>query len=191
MELTNRNVIVIALYGAGGGKHSIDIEHIADGAYHIAPSLFSWKYFPERIDLRTVQYALKNCAYEQPQRVQGSLRHGYQLTSEGIAWARKNISTTQGTDADDDRFEKNKSALLEAERHRLRQTTAYKKYSAGAADELTHRDYETFVRINQYFSERLRMARTGRISDIVNDDAELSELWYLLREQYQEGRKHG
>src|SRR6476659_8785306 len=80
-------VIVLALNDAGGRTGSVDTEDVAVFAHRLAPSAFSWRKYPEQINLDSVRVTLTDAAKEKYGRlVAGSLRDGWHLTPAGASW---------------------------------------------------------------------------------------------------------
>jgi hypothetical protein len=183
VEISIRDFVVFALSISGGATNKVDIEYIAEAAYQLSPERFQWKYFPERIDLRTVQYALKDCLHEKPSRIRGSIKHGYQLTNVGLTWV-SDVRELPLISAEDNDIAISPMKVIRSERHRLRNTSAYAKYAKGASDELTRRDFESFVRVNSYFPSHLRDERMQRVQNVVDGDMDLSKLWKILCEKF-------
>ncbi len=183
--MNNADVVSLACYQSGGAFEHIDIEHIAVSAYRIAPGKFAWKHYPERIDLRTVQYALKDEALREGARIQGSLRDGYQMTPKGLQWAEEVLKSMPDTTGLSSLTTTSKQ--INAERHRLKNTEAFKKIVEGKTYNLMRRDYEAFLRINEYFPSNLRSERIVKIRNVVYGDAQLEWVWNTLYEKFGEG----
>lgn len=182
--MNNADVVCLACYQRGGALDRIDIEYIAVSAYKIAPEKFSWKHYPERIDLRTVQYALKDETNRDTARIQGNLREGYQLTPTGLHWAEEFSNSIPETT--EPTVKAAASNQLNAERHRLRNTVAFKKIVKGNQESLMPRDYEAFLRINEYFPPHLRAERIAKIKNVVYGDAQLESVWNTLYKKFGE-----
>lgn len=179
--MNNADAVCLGCYEAGGALRRIDVEHIALAAYELSPSQFCWKHYPDRIDLRKVQNALKDEMRANHPRLTGSVKEGYQLTPIGLEW-------TQG--ASEIRSESGHSDLqnvipkIEAERRRLRMSSVFRKYSSGEVSTITRQDFDAFVRINEYFPESLRTQRIVKMENIVSGDAELEKIWAALKLRY-------
>lgn len=180
--MRNDDIAALAVHLAGGGIRQIDIEFVADAAYELAPGRFCWKHYPDRIDLRTVQYALKDAARQHEPKIQGTVRHGYQMTPAGIEWAAATLS--EGDFQRDGTRRNSQQEQLEGERNRLRHSAAYRKYHEGESSSVNRRDFEAFVRINEYFPEALRTERIRKIDNAVLREDDLEELWTHLKRQF-------
>jgi hypothetical protein len=182
--MNNADIVCLACYQNGGAFECIHIENIAIRAYKIAPEKFSWKHYPERIDLRTVQYALKDEALRDGARIQGNLREGYQLTPTGLKWAEEFSKSIQ--DTTEPKAISATSNQIDAERHRIRNTEAFKKIVKGDHESLMPRDFEAFLRINEYFPPNLRAERIAKIKNVVHGDSQLEWVWNTLYEKFGE-----
>lgn len=176
--MKNTDAVCLACHEVGGAFNRIDIEDIALTVYELAPSQFCWNHHPDRVDLRKVQYALKNEALSADSRLAGSVKEGYQLTPHGLEWLQ---STTKNRGEDGPSGSLDIVPKIDSERRRLRSTTAFKKHANGKADTITRLDFNAFVRINDYFPETLRTQRMARIKNIVAGDAELEAVWSSLK----------
>lgn len=179
--MSNVEVVTLAAYLLGGEAVLVDIEDIAVKAFDLAPSRFCWRKYPERIDLRAIQYALKDACRAKVGLLSGSIKRGYMLSAKGSRWAQEiGQSAAQGEGARKASVED----LLEHERQRLRHTAAFGRFIAGETDRLDRRDFEEFARVNDYFPEHVRGERFTRLDHVVTGDDELTRLWSLLRERF-------
>jgi hypothetical protein len=181
---SNNDIVALAVFILGGAVNQVDIEFVADKAYELAPSKFCWKHFPRRIDLRVVQYALKNACKEESAKITGSIRHGYQMTPEGIEWAERissqGISQVEATRAE------SQGHIVELERKRLRHSIAFAKFAKGEQEEITRRDFQAFVRINEYFPPNLKSERIQRVANVAEGQSDLRQLWQFLEQRFLE-----
>jgi hypothetical protein len=46
-DLSNPQVVTLAIYLAGGATKNVDAEHIAVHAHRLAPGRYRWKHYPE------------------------------------------------------------------------------------------------------------------------------------------------
>lgn len=176
--VNNADAVCLACFIAGGSLSPVQIEHIAIQAYELAPSQFCWTHYPDRIDLRKVQYALKNEALSPDTRLVGSVKNGYQLTPGGLEWSRK---VERGLREATPTETRDVAPKIEAERRRLRATTAFKKYSKGAVETLNRQDFDGFVRVNDYFPQAMRSQRIAKIENVVAGDGDLERVWTSLK----------
>jgi hypothetical protein len=83
-DLTNLDVVVVALSLLGGDRHQVDTEDIAVRAQEIAPGRFVWRKYPQQINLELVRVALSDGKKrEYGSLVLGSGNKGWMLTDAG------------------------------------------------------------------------------------------------------------
>lgn len=179
--MKNADAVCLACFKLEGSLKSVDLEHIALVAYELAPLQFGWNHYPDRIDLRKVQYALKNEVLNANPRLTGSVKEGYQLTPLGLEWSR-NMPELRRDDETTD--QKQVIPKIGIERRRLRSSAACRKYFSGVVDTITRQDFDAFVRINDYFPEALRAQRIAKIDNIVAGDVELEKVWNLMKARF-------
>ena len=185
MELSNTEIVTIAIIFLEGFAKPIDIEDIAIKAFEIAPTKFCWKKYSERIDLRVVQDSLKKSKKNKNLFFTGSIKNGFQITRAGLNWFK--TVEDKITYIDKHFRKKSISDHVETEKNRIRQTNAYKEYKNGNIDKITNRDFEQLVRINDYFPIWLKRQRYNNFEIAINNDEELQKLWDLLKKIFIKG----
>jgi hypothetical protein len=149
-KYNNSDVTVIAVYQLGGALRYIHLEDLALKAAELSPKTFSWKKYPEQVNLETVRLALKNELGAKNRRVFGSIRHGWMLTPQGLSWCLKEVSA------------KTNPAPIEQIRKeiaRIKKSEAFNKVATGRREEITDDDLKAVLRIDEYFSPRNRSER--------------------------------
>jgi hypothetical protein len=182
-ELSNPEILTLAVYMRGGAVSPVDLEDAAIEAFNLAPKKFSWKKYEDQIDLRIVQYALQDACKVDMGYLKGGSKHGYMLTQTGLDWAKrydesKQFSTTSRKSSPSD--------LLLKEQIRLQKSRAYEKFVSGNPDKITMMDFREFARVNDYFPEHVRKQRYAKIDNVVKDDEELKKVWTYLRTRFEE-----
>jgi hypothetical protein len=98
-NLSDKDIVLYALYILGGWQKRIHTEDVALKCYEIAPSKFSWVKYPHYPDLAPARFALE--AAKKPEYgalVKGESERkrtvksigGWMLTDKGIQWIRSN-----------------------------------------------------------------------------------------------------
>ena len=187
-KLSNMHIVTLSVSKLGGATKAVDVEDIAIEAYDISPDKFSWRKYPERIDLRVVQYALKDASSEKKGTplLQGSVKHGYLLTKVGMEW----IESNKNTDFGETRGVARKQSVvdkLSLEKARLLISTALVKFEAGNFEDIKVTDFQEFARINDYFPDHVRQKRYAIIDNAVQGHPKLEDLWAFLMEKFVEG----
>lgn len=182
-ELSNAEILTLVIYWLGGAGTAVDLEDAAIEAFNLAPKKFSWLKYPDQIDLRVVQYGIRDACKPDVNYLKGTSKHGYMLTQSGLDWAKqfdekKQLSTMSRKMSPAD--------LLDKERLRLKATRAYQKYAAGEKDKITVMDFREFTRVNDYFPEHIRMQRYSKIDNAAKDDADLQNVWGFIKNKFAE-----
>ena len=78
-------VVLLALANLGAESEPVDTEDVAMEAYRLAPEAFSWRRYPEQVDLDSVRVTLFDaCKTKYGERAGGSVRRGWHLTANGL-----------------------------------------------------------------------------------------------------------
>jgi hypothetical protein len=88
-EYSQVEVVTLAVYRLGGAQRAIDTEDVAVEAHKIAPGRFSWKKYPDQINLELIRVFLSDAKKDGNSLVIGSGRTGWRLTQRGLKWAEK------------------------------------------------------------------------------------------------------
>jgi len=183
LDLNNQQIVTLAVARLGGLQRAIDLEDIAIASYDIAPSRFCWKKYPDRIDLRSVYDALKDACRSNPPLLRGGSKRGYMLTPEGqvLADSIEEIGPAQIAERPRRLSE---AEWIENERVRLQRTEAFRKWHNGKRAEITLRDLQEFLRINEYFPAHLRAERIAKIANAAKGSSEIEALLDYLLETF-------
>lgn len=186
-KLSNLQIVALVVFKLSGATKAVDIEDIAIQAYEMSPDRFSWRKYPEQIDLRVVQYALKDASSERKGTplLKGSVKHGYVLTAFGLEWVEEN----QSVDSDSLSSVSRKQSTIDKlslEEARLMKSAAFMKFTAGVIEDITFADFQEFSRVNDYFPDHVRQKRFAVIENAVQGNSKLEDLWTFLVEKFVE-----
>ena len=169
--LSNHQIVAIAVYLVGGDSQRVDTEDIAIKASEIAPGRFTWRKYPQQINIETVRKRLWDaCKPEKGGYISGSEREGWLLTEAGVAFARKGVNDVPGSKK---RVSLKERTWLTSERERLLSTDAFLKHRQRDGATITKRDAESFFRIDNYVNGEARERKLLRILNAFDDDSEL------------------
>ena len=182
-ELSNAEILTLVIYLLDGSVTPVDLEDAAIEAFKLAPKKFSWIKYDDRIDLRIVQYAIRDACKPNMKYLKGSSKHGYMLTQIGLEWAKKVAGIEQSTSAS---RKSSPSDLIDKEKLRLQKTQAYVKFNNGESKKITIIDFHEFTRVNDYFPEHIRKQRYDKIENVVKDEANLKSVWGFLKSRFME-----
>lgn len=169
--LTSRMAALLALYDSGGGRRAVDTEDIAMRAAEVAPKHFRWKKYPEQINLERVRMALQHSKENAPPFVSGGVRHGWQLTTQGLR------ACLEFRDA---------SAANDAHARRLRMSRAFTSWTKEGEVSLRRTEVLELLRVNEYFPEVRRRQRASAVINAAVGDPELESFVEALERNYPE-----
>lgn len=171
-------LVTLGLYLLGGDGGLVDTEDIAVKVHELAPGRFSWRKYPEQINLELVRVYLS--AAKDPGRgawVDGTGRSGWTLTPSGLEWAKANAEKLLGRDLTRRREERLGGSVDEhrwqRERARLMKTVAWTRWTSNQADEISKREAAEVFRIDTYAVGRTRDLKITRLKQMFDSDPEL------------------
>lgn len=168
-DLSNSEIVVIAALRAGAAGLHADTEDIAVKANEISPGRFSWKKYPEQINIDTVRKRLWDA--RKLGHLVGSERDGWLLTETGTTFARQYRRSLGAVIAT--RLSLNERKWRRMEKARLLATPAHQKYCSGEMSRITVREAQEFFRIDAYVSRSAKENKILRILNAFSDNHEI------------------
>jgi hypothetical protein len=173
-DVNNVDLVILATYRIGGVLRTVDTEDIAMKAQELAPGRFSWRKYPQQVDIERVRVRLSQAKHEG--MLSGVHSVGWRLTADGakhvqdalLKLSRRRPTKVSVTKAD--------RQWLAAERKRLLTTTAYKKHAAGESAAITRVDIQEFFRIDEYMEAAKRKTKRDRLVTAFRGDKTLGNL---------------
>ncbi len=179
-DITQTQLVALALYVLGGSGTAVDTEDIAVRAQELAPGRFSWRKYPEQINLELVRVALNDARKpEAGALVSGTGRGGWSLTVAGRRWAEENLHRVQGADLSRRRQDRKAGSIDERrwqrERLRLITTVAWRRWTDDHDAAAVTADAAADVyRVDRYVVGRAREMKINRLREMFADDPELA-----------------
>ncbi len=174
--LSNDRIVVLAAYLAGAAKGYADTEDIAMQAARLAPGKFSWKKYPDQINIEVVRRRLTDAATaEKGVLLTGSKRQGWLLTEAGLKFCEEHQDSISDVDAGGVFKVTREQTWAVRERVRMTSEPAYQEWAGGNLDNIEPVEAERFFRIDDYVVGALRRSRIKRARDTFRDDENLSE----------------
>jgi hypothetical protein len=168
-------LVTVALYRLGGAKRAIDTEDVAVEAYRISPSRFSWKKYPNQINLELIRVFLSDA--KKNALVIGSGRTGWRLTQRGLKWSEEVSETVGEFDSARTRAQSRAGSIDEQrwrrERSRIVATRAWQLWMSGVRDIPAAQAKQVF-RIDSYARGELRETKITRLRAMFLHDQELA-----------------
>ena len=176
--LTRPEAVTLALYALGGADASFDTEDVAIRVSEIAPGMFAWQKYPDRIDKELVRVALSDARLKKRYVVGSHNKGGWMLTAAGQEYARANSDRLAGAPVERRRGKDDQQH--KRERARMLTSRAYERFVDGGLDGVTADDADAFFRLNVYVRGQARERKIARIENQFADDPELGELVTVL-----------
>lgn len=173
-KLANHEIVVLAVYLLGGESQSVDTEDVAVKASQIAPGRFSWRRYPDQINIETVRKRLWDATKpEKGAFILGSERDGWSLTPKGLAFAKENVVSLNSAQLSKRRLSLHEKQWRRAERGRMLTSDAYLNIQTAGAESVTPKEADNFFRIDDYVTGTARDKKIARILNAFGDDPEL------------------
>lgn len=181
MSLTRPEAVTLALYALGGAEAPFDTEDVAVRVADVAPGMFAWKKYADRIDKELVRVALSDARLKKEWVVGSHDKGGWLLTPAGHAFAQSKESELGGVmDPRPSQRQENPKQFAR-ERARLLTSSAHQQVlSDGDARNVTPNDADAFFRISVYVHGQGRERKIARVENLFGDDPDLGITVKLL-----------
>lgn len=183
----NHGIVTLAVFLLGGDSHPVDTEDIAVKANELAPGRFSWRKYPEQINLEYIRVYLSDA--KKPGKggyLLGSGTDGWTLTEAGLSFARTQLVGLAGAKLERQPMSARDRQWHRAERARLVASDAHAKLASGDSKAVTRKEVEAFFRVDEYVVGKARQRKVERILTTFGDDPDLGttvrELGRRIRE---------
>ncbi len=174
-DLSNVDIVTLAVYLMGGMSSYVDTEDAAIKANEIAPGRFSWRKYPEQINIANVEKRLYDAKIKTGYLL-GSRKKGWILSEDGLRTAKEKIETLKIVDLSRAPANKREMVWKHREKERMFASTAYEKYTSGKIGEITIQEAEAFFRVNDYVTGIARKERLTRVQNTFGKDPVLGEI---------------
>ena len=187
-SLANHEIVTLAVYLLGGDTQRIDAEDIAVKANDLAPQRFTWRKYPNQINLEAVRKRLWDARQaKKGGYLIGSDNSGWSLTPSGILFSKNKASVLNKLNLARKPLTTKERNLIRREHERLLGSAAFEKFSSGEADKITLQEAESFFRVDVYVTGEARTEKILRAKNRFGDDAELGSLIKLLESKLSKG----
>ena len=118
------------MYLLGGDTQYVDTEDIAVKANEIAPRRFTWRKYPDQINIENVRTFLSDAKKEKNGGyLRGAGKEGWLLTERGVAFAKSRVASLKTVDLSRERLNVKDRRWLQHERTRMLGSEAFAKFS--------------------------------------------------------------
>lgn len=186
--LANHEIVTLAVYLLGGDAQRIDTEDIAVKVNELAPGRFTWRKYPEQINIDTVRKRLWDAAKkEKGGFLLGTEKEGWVLTREGLEFSRRNEGLLANSNLARKALNSKERNWMRRERERMLSSDACLKFGDGKADAITVQEAEAFFRLDTYVTGRAREEKIMRAKNAFGDDEELGPVIKVLEPKVNAG----
>jgi len=184
-DRSNVDVVILAVYLVGGGIRKVDTEDVAIKAQELSPGRFSWRKYADQIDLERVRVRLSQAAHEGA--LSGVHSKGWRLTAIGSKYVEENLLDLVRGKSARVSVRKEDREWQAAEKKRLYQTIAYRKFAKGDRASITMIDVGDFFRIDSYMGAGDRRTKLDRYLTAFRNDKKLGPVIETLSEYILQG----
>lgn len=168
--MTRVDLVVQAMLRLGGDSKGLDMEDIAVEAHKISPKTFSWRKYPDQINLDLVANAMRDAKRDRNGAlVSGGQNEGWRLTMAGLDYVHKLGVKGSGEPGSVPAFRGAEGRRIKQEYSRIIASDAFEQWSTGR--KITNAAMNSLLKINAYTSEELleikktRLARCRGVSE--------------------------
>lgn len=171
-DLSNVEVVILAVYVLGGDQTPVDTEDVAMKSNELAPGRFTWRKYPEQVDLEPVRKRLSDAlSPEHGSLLAGGVTKGWYLTPAGVAWASQNVQRAATGSAGRERVDRDLERRRRNEQVRMRDLPAWGKFTRG--EDISCREAEAVFRVSEYVRGFRRQQLVDRGRTLFQEDKEL------------------
>lgn len=171
--LSNVEVVVLAVYMLGGDQTPVDTEDAAMKANELAPGRFTWRKYPDQINLEHVRVSLSDAKQSKSSNLlAGGGPKGWHLTPAGAVWASRNAYRAVAGSAGRERVDRDFERRRRNEEVRIHSLPAWAKFTAGEG--VSVREAEAVFRVSEYVQGHRRQQLVDRGRSLFIDQEELS-----------------
>lgn len=146
----------------------------------IAPGRFSWRKYPEQINIEQVRRRLTDAALPRKGgHVVGSQKTGWQLTANGLRFCEE-VAPTLNADLGRQPMSKAERNWANREKARMISSEAIHALNDGGPESVTRRQAESFFKLDDYVRGEAREKKISRIVNAFGRDPELGPAIELL-----------
>jgi hypothetical protein len=166
-------IVAVALHRLGGAQHPVDTEDVAVEAHRLAPGRFSWRKYPDQINLELIRVFLSDA--KKVGLVIGTGRAGWRMSQKGLQWADEASHALETADTSRTRAQLRSGSPEEQrwrrERTRILNTPAWRAWESGG--DIPPAQAKEVFRIDSYARGELREAKITRLYQPFSDQPDI------------------
>lgn len=169
-NLSNQEIVTMAIYVLGQGQKGFDIETIAKKADELSPGSFRWKTDPEMISDSNVWDALSNARKKKWILEKIS---NYFLTEIGVEFCEKNKHLLNIKKKFKSRLRGMDREIYENTKLRVVNSKAFLKIKSNEIEEISLNDYRDLFNLNKYMSKDQEIEKVQKHLNMFINDKEI------------------
>ena len=147
--------------------------------HQLSPGRFSWRKYPDQINLELVRVRLSEAKSEAHGKfLEGSTPRGWMLTAAGLKWASKvaadDTNLQPQLDGGRERGGSVDAQRIDRERARLTASGAWAKWP-GRANDISAPEAQEVFRLDSYATDELRATKVDRLRKVFIADPAMLE----------------
>jgi hypothetical protein len=175
-QLTNYELVTLAVYLLGGESKFVDTEDVAMKANELAPGRFTWKKYKDQVSFDSVRRRLLDARTdEKGGLLLGSERGGWQLSEAGLAFARTAEPMLKTLDLSRERLSKQEQKWRNQERSRILASDAWRQYQQGGESAVADEQIEAMFHVDSYVVGKARERKVVRLVNTFGEDPQIGE----------------
>jgi hypothetical protein len=172
------DIVVVAVHLLGGDRKSVDTEDVAVKCHELAPGMFSWRKYPNQINLELVRVALSDAKKRSyGQLLSGSGREGWRLSPRGIDWITSEGEALLNKGSVRIDRERLSAGSVDAVRKRREKTRIFSSAAWKSWTEqktISLRDARNLFRIDEYVTSKMLDNKVVRLRSQFEDDEQIN-----------------
>ncbi|MBN2575498.1 MAG: hypothetical protein JXP73_13120 [Deltaproteobacteria bacterium] len=174
--MSNYEIVTLAVYLLGGDAKEVDTEHVAMKANALAPGRFTWRNYPDQIDLEIIRVSLSDAKKRKNgEYLTGTGSSGWLLTEAGLTFARKSADSPIIGAGAASKLGNDERRRRKVEQARFAASDACQQYLAGAGARISRHAAESAFRLNAYVVGDARQRKVQRIVNVLGGDPEVGD----------------
>ncbi len=159
------DIALLAMLRLGGDEKGLDMEDIAVECHKISPKTFSWRKYPDQVNMILVANAIQDAKRgRNGSLVSGGQKQGWRLTVAGLQAAQRVNASDAGAGNPNSvpEFRGAKGQRVKQEYSRLKNSDAFSQWKSG--QNISESAMNSLLKINAYTSDELLEIKKTRLA---------------------------
>jgi uncharacterized protein YutD len=174
MNFTNIEIVTMAVFLLGGDAKKIDTEDIAVKSNDLAPGRFTWKKYPNQINIDNVKKRLSDAknkiGYDY---LVGDFKTGWKLSPKGIKLVNEKLRFIDKSKLTISPNHQKDTAWIKNEKIRIMSCNGFKKYANKNNFKILKTEIQEIFRIDEYIVGNSRKNKIMRIYNMFVNDPDI------------------